>query len=528
MVKRGLFHRFICTLIGVTMLLSFAACGREEAGRDDAPEDADDSVQTAAGQDSAVPRFTGDGEFTIRYVASESLNPFTCDNAYNSAVLSLIYQSIFKVDENFRLESVLCSSIETEDNTVYYLSVEPVKMHDGSTLTADDVAYSINCGRTTGIYMSRLANIASCLVVEDRVQITLSSPDATLAYDLDIPVIKYGTLDNAMPVGTGPYILNGTVLEPFSGYGEELPLDRIVLTELEDRQVPEAFATGTVDMLIDDTGDDLDYNFHSDYEARYYGTTWLQYVGFNSGTPYLNADMRKAIYSAVDRQGIVDSAYGGCEIPASLILSPDHYAYPEALESGAGYSVSRVESYITAAKLKDNDGDGFLEYKSGEEYVPFTLRFIVCTDSGKKVHAAQLIANSLKDMGFNVELTKLDKNSYMLALQEGEFDLYYGETVPAKDFDLSMLLGADGSFDYGKMGSASYDELINSFLNAENDNAKREAASLLCTQVKDLASVVPVLYRQYAVYTQRGAIEGFSPTVSGALSDIADWTVYVK
>ncbi len=93
-------------------------------------------------------------------------------------------------------------------------------MHDGSTLTADDVAYSINCGRTTGIYMSRLANIASCLVVEDRVQITLSSPDATLAYDLDIPVIKYGTLDNAMPVGTGPYILNGTVLEPFSGYGE--------------------------------------------------------------------------------------------------------------------------------------------------------------------------------------------------------------------------------------------------------------------------------------------------------------------
>ena len=131
-------------------------------------------------------------------------------------------------------------------------------------------------------------------------------------------------------------------------------------------------------------------------------------------------------------------------------------------------------------------------------------------------------------MGFNVELTKLDKNSYMMALQEGEFDLYYGETVLAKDFDLSMLLGADGSFDYGKMGSASYDELINSFLNAENDNAKREAASLLCTQVKDLASVVPVLYRQYAVYTQRGAIEGFSPTVSGALSDIADWTVYVK
>ncbi len=97
MVKRGLFHRFICTLIGVTMLLSFAACGREETGRDDAPEDADDSVQTAAGQDSAVPRFTGDGEFTIRYVASESLNPFTCDNAYNSAVLSLIYQVFSKL-----------------------------------------------------------------------------------------------------------------------------------------------------------------------------------------------------------------------------------------------------------------------------------------------------------------------------------------------------------------------------------------------------------------------------------------------
>ena len=516
-------------IVAAAVMLSLAACGQEEALEEaDDAGDAGDSVQTAAGQDSTVPRFTGDGEFTMRYVASESLNPFTCDNAYNSAVLSLIYQSIFKVDENFRLESVLCSSIETEDNTVYYLSVEPVKMHDGSTLTADDVAYSINCGRTTGIYMSRLANIASCLVVEDRVQITLFSADATLPYDLDIPVIKYGTLDSAMPVGTGPYILNGTVLEPFSDYGKELPLDKIVLVELEDRQVPEEFAAGTIDMILDDTGDDLDYNFHNDYEARYYGTTWLQYVGFNASSPYLTSDVRKAIYCAVDRQGIIDSAYGGCGQPAPLILNSVHYAYPSAAENGAGYSVSRVESYITAAKLKDNDGDGFLDYQSGDGYESFTLRFIVCTNSGKKVHAAQLIADSLTSMGFKVELTKLDENSYLQALQEGEFDLYYGEVALKKDFDFSVILGSDGSLDYGGMGSETYDSLIESFLNAENDSAKREAASLLCTQVRDLASVVPVLYRQYAVYTQRGAIEGFSPTVSGALSDIENWTVYVK
>ena len=529
MVKRGLFHSFICGLVLLGMLLSFAACGRsDDTGVDGDTQDGDDSVQTAVGQEGTLPKFTGDGVFTMRYVAGESLNPFTCENAYNAAVLSLVYQTIFRVDENFRYESVLCSEIETEDNIVYYLTVEPVKMHDGSTLTADDVAYSINCGRTTGIYISRLANIASCLVVEDRVQITLLSADATLPYDLDIPVIKYGTLDSEKPVGTGPYVLNGTVLEAFSGYGKELPLDKIVLTELEDREVPEAFATGAVDMIIDDTGDDLDYNFHSDYEARYYGTTWLQYVGLNSRSPYLSDSVRKAIYSAVDRQGIVDSAYGGCGQPASLILNPDHYAYPEAAEIGAGYSTSRVESYIEEAKLKDSDGDGFLEYETEEGYVPFVLRFIVCTDSGKKVHAAQIIADSLIDMGFNVELTKLDRNSYLLALQEGEFDLYYGEVALAKDFDFSVLLGSGGAFDYGKMGSDTYDELIESFLNAESDNSKREAASVLCAQVKSLASVVPVLYRQYAVYTQRGAIEGFKPTVSGALSDIENWTVYVK
>ena len=106
------------------------------------------------------------------------------------------------------------------------------------------------------------------------------------------------------------------------------------------------------------------------------------------------------------------------------------------MESGAGYSVSRVESYITAAKLKDNDGDGFLEYKSGEEYVPFTLRFIVCTDSGKKVHAAQLIADSLKDMGFNVELTKLDVYKRQIADRimgmEEEYKALSDEALKAK------------------------------------------------------------------------------------------------
>lgn len=75
------------------------------------------------------------------------------------------------------------------------------------------------------------------------------------------------------------------------------------------------------------------------------------------------------------------------------------------------------------------------------------------------------------------------------------------------------------------MGANTYDILLGAFLNASSQIDKTASARNLCLISADNAVIVPVMYRQYAIYTHRGVIENFKPTVSGAFSDITGWTM---
>ena len=103
--------------------------------------------------------------------------------------------------------------------------------------------------------------------------------------------------------------------------------------------------------------------------------------------------------------------------------------------------------------------------------------------------------------------------------------MYYGEVSMTKNFDFSVLIGSGGDMDFGGMGSESYNTLINAFLNAGSDENKRSAAMGLCVIAAENAVIVPILYRQYAIYSHRGVIENFNPSVSGVFSDVSGWTL---
>ena len=529
----------VCKLISLLVAMLFAVnilAGCFGGNQSEDEEQTQDEPVLDDAPDTGVVMAQSDGKFTLRYNSDETLNPLKCVNVYNDAVASLIYEGLFRLDEQFRPEPVLCSDYTTENGLKYTFHIIETKMHDGALLTAGDVVYSINQARMSSKYQSRLRNIIYCTTDgEGGIYIELYETDYSLPALLDIPIIRGESAESDNPAGTGPYYFNSISgnpgLSPFKEYRDPECdfIDRIYLDNMTDGNIEESFANYTLDCIWEDTAGESPTNLYSDHEARYYDTTILQYVGFNSSTPvFSDLNMRLAVYYAVNRDKIVNEIFNGDGRAADLILNPAHYLYSDTWEEGYGYSAAKISSYLASSGLDDKNSDGYLEYPVNGQHQFFELRFLVCDDNEKKVEAAESIVENLRSVGLKIVLITLPWREYKEALEAGSFDLYYAEVSLTRNFNFRSLLGKDGILDYGEMGSEECGTLCSTFLNAVTDVEKAAAAQELCTYVVENAVMIPVMYRQYVVYTHRGDISNFSPTVSGVFSDAAGWTINIK
>ena len=517
-------------------LIMLAAC---LSGCGSLSSDAENTdVQSAENQSESETEQAGtkkpdNTRFTLRYAADESLNPYLSDNVYNEVLMSLMYESLFRLDDNFQPIPVLCESCETEDGLTFTITLIEAKMHDGSDLKAGDVVYSINLARSSSKYGKRLAHVDSCYTDYDgRVVLVLDEVNYNISALLDFPIICTGTYADDVPAGTGPYVLKQTgttaTLKAFDEYRDKADISEktIYLSEYEDDVVEDSFSTVNLDLIWEDPNDDVDLHLYGEYESRCYDTTILQYVGFNfNRTALKDINVRKAICCAVDRTMIVDEINSGFGREADMLYNPSYYLYKSYWAEPESFSLANMSAYLAASALKDTNSDGYLEYSYDGYYDTLVLRFLVYSGSDKKVAAAQSIADNLNRVGLNVQVTALDWQEYLSALANGEYELYYGEISLTHDFDFTDLLTPEGSLCYGLTGSEKYAELIAAVKEASDEEALNYAVGGLCAYAVADVPIIPVMYRQNVVYTHRGEVIGLRPTVSGIFQSVTEWHI---
>lgn len=445
------------------------------------------------------------------------------------ALVPLMYEGLFVLDEKMTAVPVLCESYDSSDGLNYTIKIKPdIAMNDGSNLTATDVKYTLTNAMQNGRFVGRLHNIDTITALDSQtLQITLKTANYHLPELLDIPVIKNGTLDQNYPPGSGPYyfVRTGTPnLAAFKDYRDSgsAPIPIIHLRDCTDAELSVAFSAQDVDLFRDDPADATDINILSDHEVRYFNTTILQFVGFNTKNSLLaDPNLRRAFGLTIDRKNIVSSVYSSHALVAPLVLSPIYSQYNPVWENSGADPLAKLSEIFGSLGMEDNDFNGYLEINN----TPFTLTFIVNTDNRYKVEAAQKITDSLKAVGIDVDLKKLRWDDYMTALSSGAFDMYYGDVCLPADYDLSELLSPGGSLDYGHVANSEFKSHIDDFLSAPNDEAEKDAAKRLCAYVSAYAPIIPVLYRQYTVHTNKNVVSGMNPTQSSIFYGLTGWNI---
>lgn len=519
----------ILSLLLAAALLCTAGCGKD----DTAAGDTEDSTLDIDPNVSTVHIKAQDELFTLGYDADYTMDPITTTSSANALVGRLVYELAVEVDREFNAVPNLITSWSTGNGASWTFQVDTtVTFHDGSHLTAADVAYSINRARRSEVYGTRLSKIWGVSAMdEDTVMITLNETNYLFPRLLAIPVVKGEDVDG-LPMGTGPYEFSKdlTRLTAYPDYrmASQMPIDVIYLHENGDaEQTISDYSSSLIDLVINDPTGLSRLGFGANNEIRYFTTTNLQYVGMNQKSEFTcYQNCRYALSFAVDRDYIVDTILGGSAVKATLPICPDSPLYNRQLAKQYEYDLSASQALFGAAGVRDYDEDGMREYQLPGGNAEIDLDFIVCSDNTDKVKAAQKIAADLESIGIGVTVRQLSWDEYTTAIIKGEYDLFYGEIKLTADFDLTDLLTTKGIKNFYGIENAGYYDAISAYLSSETEGDRAVNCDLMCRFLAEQAAIVPICFEKQQVLTHRDVVSGIEATQYNVFYNLKNWTIH--
>ena len=549
-------HRKIfALLLAAATLFSLAACGEAAAGPEATPEPApDDGAATVSGQTLTFGD-AADSVFSLSLDYEESLNPVKTQSTLNQLVDCLVYDRLFEVDENFNVTSRVLSDwyySKNEDSAgVWVLRVKDgIQMHDGSTLTAQDVAYSVSCIFTSEKHKNlqmQIGRVYSSAFNGEVYLATEGADNAQLPQRMSIPIIKAGSVGDEIPAGSGPYMYNEdrTALVKFDGYenSESLPLDEVQLRAYRGmEELITEFESGLVDLVVNDPTGIYNMGYGGKNEKRVITTTNLHFIGFNSKSRFFQYDAyRYAMNWIVNRDKIVSDTLDGNAVATVLPIHPNSSLYDTDIASQFSYDPARCLTELERGGCRDLDADGMLEFALSGMKVDIELNFAVCADNAAKVQEARQIAEDMEAIGLSVNLRELTWKDYLAALRTGyidadqeepeiPMDMYLAEVALTGDWNILTLISGDweedNTLNYGGWENSELERLTEAYLGAKDDDraqAVRDWLQLLTTTTV----ILPVCFETRDVISHLGTISGMSPNQYDIFHNITAWTVHI-
>lgn len=338
--------------------------------------------------------------------------------------MCLIFDSLLERDEKGLIPWLAEKYEVSDDGMTYRFTIrQGVCWHDGTPLTAQDVAFSIDYANGHPATWSYIFEaVASVETETDRiVRVRLNNPHAAMLYNIGrtriIPKHIWEKVDRPKEfttpeavIGCGPYRLthyskaHGTYrFEAFEDFWGPKPRVRVV----EYVPVSEpilAYESGQID-LARVTPDALPrFQKNPAYKIVQSPAFWGYRLLMNMGDVAClrHVSVRQALAHAIDREELVDKVARGAAVPGSLgILPPDHVMAAKDTRPYP-FNPQQARMLLERAGCDRINADGTRLSPDGQ---PLVLE-LLC--SGREVRMAELIRQWLKAVGIKLTIRSVD------------------------------------------------------------------------------------------------------------------------
>lgn len=437
------------------------------------------------------------GEITVGIAQDldDSLDPHQTVAAGTREVLFNIFEGLVKPNSDGEMIPAVAEKYTlSEDGTTYTFTLrEGVKFHNGQTVTAEDVVYSINrCAAVPEGQEKPLVAAFSAVksveaLDEKTVAVTIAQRDLEFISYMTAAIIPadYENQDTA-PVGTGPFrFVSRTpqqdfVMERFEDYwGAPAWLDKVTykICENADALVMNLNG-GSIDLcahLTSAQASQLNQNFQV-----LEGTMNLVQAIYlnNQAKPFDNQLVRQALCYAIDRQGIMDMVADGhgTAVGSSIYPAFTKYFLPELVDKYP-HSVEKAKELLAQAGYPDG----------------FDMTISVPNNYQPHMDTAEVVAEQLREAGINVTIQPVEWSTWLDTIYNGRQFQATVVGVDAANMTARAMLERFTS-DYGKnfinYNNPAYDALFQKAINAQDEAEQTDLYKQMETMLADTAANV--------------------------------------
>jgi peptide/nickel transport system substrate-binding protein len=454
-------------------------------------------------------------------------------------LLSMIYEPLIARDKQLTKTPALAESWSQTNPTTWRFKLRPgVKFHDGSTLTAADVAFTIQRAQgATSQFTSYVAGLTVAPVDDLTFDIVTPRADQLLPDKLlYVPIMSklWSEKNNALTPqnlkdkqeshtalnanGTGPFRLvsrapdSKTVLQRVPGYWGKLDGDitEVVWTPVgSDPTRVAALLSGELDLVIDipaqdvarlQQNADLKISKVDEFRTIFFGfdlkSDKLKYADVADKNPFKDIRVRQAINLAVDRDAVVRTVMRGLASPTTQILAPGNVGYDPALDRAVTTNRERAKQLLTEAGYPN--GFSFTFDCPNDRYVNDEQ---VCKTLATMMSQIGLkpSLNSMPRARYFPKIWERDTSMYMMGFNSPYFDgMYSLETMLMTRDDKK----GEGIYNYSNVSDPELDKQIAAARDEMDPRKREEMMKALYKKITDDALFVS-LYNQVLVYAMR-------------------------
>ena len=464
-----------------------------------------------------------------------SLDPHYLASQHNVAIGWNVFDALTRVDESARIIPGIAESWRAVDPLTWEFKLRKgVKFHDGTELTADDVAYSLVrplaiAGSPGGfaVYVRRI--VSKQIIDPYTIRLKTATPYGAMPQDLNsIMIVSKKAALNATPadfdsgkamIGSGPYKFvrwsrgDRVELARFDGYWDKRPAwDKVTFRMMSnDPARTAALLTGDVDVIENVPTSDL-ARLKGNANLRLAQTVSWRTIFFQldqhraqpplvtgidgkplAKNPFMDVRVRRAISKAINRKALVERAMESVATPASNVVSP------------------QIFGYNADAKPEAFDPEGAKKLLAEAGY-PQGFAITVSAPNDRYVNddqVAQAVAQMLSRVGIQCKVEAMPFNVYLTKARDQQFSFaMLGWGSYAADLALRALLMTpnvdmgNGAWNWGRYSNRKLDQLVEQALDTVDDKKReslaREASALAAADV----AIIP-LYHQIVTWAMK-------------------------
>ncbi len=469
---------------------------------------------------------------------------------------NLIFNTMVRKNENFEYVGELAKEIITSEDglKITFKLQDGVKFHNGKEFTSADVKYtfdelfrssgfkkgafydSVPLGKpgpspapkadTTGsdtnantapkVAETKTKLVPHITLIETpdpkTVVFTVTRPalrNQLLANLVAVPIIPEGTIaqQKETPVGTGPFKFvnfdasqNIVEFAANTDYWEGPPkVQKMRLKTMVDATSLQAeLTTGAVDIapnpsnLLPDTIKALSSS--SNLKIDQTEGSNIQYVVFNTQlAPLDNVKVRQAIAYAIDREKIVSDLLFDQAKPADSVLPAQSWAFT----TGTKYQCDPEKAKQLVKESGYKNEPIIFKYASGSAYVN---------------QYSQVIQSSLVDIGLNVQIETLERNTIIAQLAQGQVQMYTGifvggnqDPIFLRDLFSSTKIPTPTlvGFNRSRYVNAEVDKTVEDAINSTDKTIAKDLYGKVWNTVSGEVPILPLWYPANIVVSNR-------------------------